>query len=69
MSPRWTTELVVGIGAWDLSVQLRPRLPGGRRVATKSYALHPPQDSAEVGKAATYAERWSDHAPLTVRFD
>ena len=24
--------------------------------------------SAEVGKAATYAERWSDHAPLTVRF-
>lgn len=24
--------------------------------------------SAEVGKAPTYAERWSDHAPLTVRF-
>ena len=24
---------------------------------------------AEVGKAATYAERWSDHAPLTVDFD
>lgn len=23
---------------------------------------------AVVGKAATYAERWSDHAPLTVRF-
>ena len=23
---------------------------------------------AEVGKAATYAERWSDHAPLTVTF-
>ena len=23
---------------------------------------------AEVGKAASYAERWSDHAPLTVRF-
>ena len=24
--------------------------------------------SAEVGKAAAYAERWSDHAPLTVTF-
>ncbi|MEY3732943.1 MAG: hypothetical protein RL347_302 [Actinomycetota bacterium] len=24
--------------------------------------------SAEVGKAPTYAERWSDHAPLTVTF-
>jgi exodeoxyribonuclease-3 len=24
--------------------------------------------SAEVGKAATYDERWSDHAPLTVTF-
>ncbi|HSN06607.1 MAG TPA: endonuclease/exonuclease/phosphatase family protein, partial [Candidatus Angelobacter sp.] len=23
---------------------------------------------AEVGKAATYDERWSDHAPLTVTF-
>jgi exodeoxyribonuclease-3 len=23
---------------------------------------------AEVGKAATYAQRWSDHAPLTVTF-
>ncbi len=25
--------------------------------------------SAVVGKAATYAQRWSDHAPLTVTFD
>lgn len=25
--------------------------------------------SAVVGKAPTYAERWSDHAPLTVTFD
>jgi exodeoxyribonuclease-3 len=25
--------------------------------------------SAEVGKAASYDERWSDHAPLTVTFD
>jgi exodeoxyribonuclease-3 len=25
--------------------------------------------SARVGKAATYAERWSDHAPLTVVFN
>ncbi len=25
--------------------------------------------TAEVGKAASYAERWSDHAPLTVTFD
>ena len=24
--------------------------------------------SAVVGKAATYAERWSDHAPLTIDF-
>ncbi|KRE43808.1 exodeoxyribonuclease III [Knoellia sp. Soil729] len=24
---------------------------------------------AEVGRAATYAERWSDHAPLTVDYD
>ena len=25
--------------------------------------------AAEVGKAPTYAERWSDHAPLTVTFE
>jgi len=24
--------------------------------------------TAVVGKAPTYAERWSDHAPLTVTF-
>jgi exodeoxyribonuclease-3 len=37
------------------------------------YALATPKLAAlairaEVGKAATYAERWSDHAPLTVSF-
>jgi exodeoxyribonuclease-3 len=25
--------------------------------------------SAVVERAATYAERWSDHAPVTVRYD
>ncbi len=35
-------------------------------IATPGLAEHAVQ--AEVGKAATYAERWSDHAPLTVTF-
>lgn len=44
---------------------------GGWRI---DYALATPglaarAVKAEVGKAATYAERWSDHAPLTVTFD
>ena len=44
---------------------------GGWRI---DYALATPKlaaraVSAEVGKAASYAERWSDHAPLTVTFD
>jgi exodeoxyribonuclease-3 len=44
---------------------------GGWRI---DYALATPTlaaraAGAEVGKAATYAERWSDHAPLTVTFD
>jgi exodeoxyribonuclease-3 len=43
---------------------------GGWRI---DYALATPglaarAVKAEVGKAATYAERWSDHAPLTVTF-
>jgi exodeoxyribonuclease-3 len=43
---------------------------GGWRI---DYALATPglaarAVKADVGKAATYAERWSDHAPLTVTF-
>ena len=43
---------------------------GGWRI---DYALATPglaarAVKAEVGKAPTYAERWSDHAPLTVTF-
>lgn len=43
---------------------------GGWRI---DYALATPRlaaraSGAEVGKAASYAERWSDHAPLTVTF-
>jgi exodeoxyribonuclease III len=43
---------------------------GGWRI---DYALATPRLAAravsvEVGKAASYAERWSDHAPLTVTF-
>lgn len=43
---------------------------GGWRI---DYALATPAlagrcSGAEVGKAATYAARWSDHAPLTVTF-
>lgn len=43
---------------------------GGWRI---DYALATPglaarAVKAEVGKAATYADRWSDHAPLTVTF-
>ncbi len=36
-------------------------------VATPSLAAR--CTGAQVGKAASYDERWSDHAPLTVRFD
>ncbi len=36
-------------------------------IASKKLASHAVR--AEVGKAASYAERWSDHAPLTVDFD
>lgn len=44
---------------------------GGWRI---DYAVATPElagrcTHATVGKAATYAERWSDHAPLTVAFD
>jgi exodeoxyribonuclease-3 len=43
---------------------------GGWRIdyCLASPALAARAVSAEVGKAATYAERWSDHAPLTVTF-
>ena len=44
---------------------------GGWRIdyTLASPALAAFASSAEVGKAATYAERWSDHAPLTTRFE
>ncbi len=43
-------------GGWRIDYQLAtPRLAARATAAT-------------VGKAATYAERWSDHAPLTVTF-
>lgn len=35
-------------------------------IATPALAAHAAQ--AQVGKAPSYAERWSDHAPLTVTF-
>ncbi len=43
---------------------------GGWRIdyALATSALAERCTSAVVGKAATYAERWSDHAPLTVTF-
>ena len=43
---------------------------GGWRIdyALATSALAKRCTSAVVGKAATYAERWSDHAPLTVTF-
>ncbi len=43
-------------GGWRIDYQIAT--PG---LAAKA-------QSAEVGKAPTYAERWSDHAPLGVRF-
>ena len=44
---------------------------GGWRIdyTLASPALAAFASSAVVGKAATYAERWSDHAPLTTRFE
>jgi exodeoxyribonuclease-3 len=44
---------------------------GGWRIdyAIASKSLAALAVSAEVGKAATYDERWSDHAPLTVTFE
>ena len=44
-------------GGWRIDYALATRTLAARAV------------SAEVGKAATYAERWSDHAPLTITFD
>mgnify|MGYP002776417452 FL=1 len=43
---------------------------GGWRIdyALATKALAKRAHTATVGKAATYAERWSDHAPLTVEF-
>jgi len=43
---------------------------GGWRIdyALASKAIAKRATTATVGKAATYAERWSDHAPLTVDF-
>jgi exodeoxyribonuclease-3 len=43
-------------GGWRIDYQL----------ATPALAAHAVK--AEVGKAATYAQRWSDHAPLTVTY-
>jgi len=44
---------------------------GGWRIdyTLASPALAACASSAVVGKAPTYAERWSDHAPLTTRFE
>ncbi|MBI1352054.1 MAG: exodeoxyribonuclease III [Actinomycetales bacterium] len=44
---------------------------GGWRIdyAVATRALAGRCTGATVGKAATYEERWSDHAPLTVTFD
>lgn len=44
---------------------------GGWRIdyALASKGIAKRARSATVGKATTYAERWSDHAPLTVEFD
>lgn len=44
---------------------------GGWRIdyALASKGIAKRAHTATVGKAATYAERWSDHAPLTVDFD
>jgi exodeoxyribonuclease-3 len=44
-------------GGWRIDYALATRKLAARAVG------------AEVGKAASYDERWSDHAPLTVRFD
>jgi exodeoxyribonuclease III len=44
-------------GGWRIDYALATRKLAARAVGV------------EVGKAATYAERWSDHAPLTVTFD
>ena len=44
-------------GGWRIDYQL----------ATPDLAARAAQ--AEVGKAATYAERWSDHAPLTITYN
>jgi len=43
-------------GGWRIDYAIATAKLGARAV------------SAEVGKAATYDERWSDHAPLTVDF-
>ncbi|MDP4974682.1 MAG: hypothetical protein NWQ10_03480, partial [Candidatus Nanopelagicales bacterium] len=44
-------------GGWRIDYQ----------VVTPGLAVHARE--AIVGKAPTYAERWSDHAPLTVRYE
>jgi exodeoxyribonuclease-3 len=43
---------------------------GGWRIdyALATQAIAKRAHTATVGKAATYAERWSDHAPLTIEF-
>jgi exodeoxyribonuclease III len=43
-------------GGWRIDYQIATPVLAGRA------------KTAKVGKAATYAERWSDHAPLTVDF-
>ena len=55
-------------GGPGVAADLTPTAAGA--LTTKSLPQSWPRRarSAVVGKAATYAERWSDHAPLTVDF-
>lgn len=52
----WRGQAYDNDTGWRIDYQLATRGLANRSVA------------AEVGRAATYAERWSDHAPLTVTY-
>ena len=47
---------------------LFPLMISTAAVALAQNAPEQAEQTREVGKAAAYAERWSDHAPLTVTF-
>ena len=63
------TDPVPTRGGRGAAAASTPTAAGASTTRSRRARLAARAVSAEVGKAATYDERWSDHAPLTVTFE